>query len=175
MSHPILQLSSLSKTFPGQIALNQVDLEVRSGSIHALLGHNGSGKSTLIKLLSGFEKPDWGYQACLNNQLTDLWEDRLRNRHQIRIVHQDLGLVPTLNAIENLALGRGYHTGLLGSIHWEHEALRAQELLRGLGILPDVRKPVGLLSRAEQTYVAIGRALQNWDDYTKGLLILDEP
>lgn len=175
MSHPILQLSSLSKTFPGQIALNQVDLEVRSGSIHALLGHNGSGKSTLIKLLSGFEKPDWGYQAWLNNELTDLWEDRLRNRHQIRIVHQDLGLVPTLNAIENLALGRGYHTGLLGSIHWEHEALRAQELLRGLGILPDVRKPVGLLSRAEQTYVAIGRALQNWDDYTKGLLILDEP
>ena len=85
--------------------MNQVDLEVRSGSIHALLGHNGSGKSTLIKLLSGFEKPDWGYQACLNNQLTDLWEDRLRNRHQIRIVHQDLGLVPTLNAIENLALG----------------------------------------------------------------------
>ena len=65
MSHPILQLSSLSKTFPGQIALNQVDLEVRSGSIHALLGHNGSGKSTLIKLLSGFEKPAWDYQALI--------------------------------------------------------------------------------------------------------------
>ena len=59
------------------------------------------------------------------------------------IVHQDLGLVPNLNAIENLALGRGYHGITVDSL--EHEALQAQELLRGLGILPDVRKPVGCL------------------------------
>lgn len=175
MPHPILQLAGLSKTFPGQVALDQVDLEVRSQSIHALLGHNGSGKSTLIKLLSGFEKPDYGYRARLNGDSVDLWEDRRHTQQHIRIVHQDLGLVGNLNAIENLALGRGYHTNALGTIDWKQEAQRAQDLLRGLGILPDVRKPVGALSRAEQTYVALGRALQGWQDYRTGLLILDEP
>jgi len=175
MDQPILGLKNLSKTFPGQLALDQVDLKVYGGSIHALLGHNGSGKSTLIKLLSGFEKADYGYSAFLNGQRVDLWNGSKQNSSLIRIVHQDLGLVQNLNTIENLAFGRGYHTNAIGSINWKKEGLRAQELLNQLGIVPDVRKPTGMLSRAEQTYIAIARALQDWSDYSKGLLILDEP
>ena len=175
MDQPILGLKNLSKTFPGQLALDQVDLKVYGGSIHALLGHNGSGKSTLIKLLSGFEKADYGYSAFLNGQRVDLWNGSKQNSSLIRIVHQDLGLVQNLNTIENLAFGRGYHTNAIGSINWKKEGLRAQELLNQLGIVPDVRKPTGMLSRAEQTYIAIARALQDWSDYAKGLMILDEP
>ena len=175
MESSILRLHNLSKTFPGQIALDSVDLSVNEGIVHALLGQNGSGKSTLIKLLSGFEKPDFGYKAFLNQQKTDLWYDRNTNKKFIRIVHQDLGLVQNLNTIENLALGRGYHTNFLGTINWNKEGVRAQDLLEDLGIVPDVRKPVGLLSRAEQTYISIARALQGWEDYSRGLLILDEP
>ena len=85
MESSILRLHNLSKTFPGQIALDSVDLSVNEGIVHALLGHNGSGKSTLIKLLSGFEKPDVGYQAFLNQQKTDLWNDRTVNNKFIRI------------------------------------------------------------------------------------------
>ena len=84
-------------------------------------------------------------------------------------------MVQNLNTIENLALGRGYHTNFLGTINWNKEGVRAQDLLEDLGIVPDVRKPVGLLSRAEQTYISIARALQGWEDYSRGLLILDEP
>ena len=175
MESSILRLHNLSKTFPGHIALDSFDLSVNDGIVHALLGQNGSGKSTLIKLLSGFEKPDFGYKAFLNQQKTDLWYDRNINKKFIRIVHQDLGLVQNLNTIENLALGRGYHTNFLGTINWNKEGVRAQDLLEDLGIVPDVRKPVGLLSRAEQTYISIARALQGWEDYSRGLLILDEP
>ena len=96
MDQPILGLKNLSKTFPGQLALDQVDLKVYGGSIHALLGHNGSGKSTLIKLLSGFEKADYGYSAFLNGQRVDLWNGSKQNSSLIRIVHQDLGLVQTI-------------------------------------------------------------------------------
>ncbi len=160
---PVLEVIELSKTYPGQVALSDARLEVLPGEVHALVGQNGSGKSTLIKLLGGYIKADHGGQVRFGGEPVDLWTLDRDVRRRIRIVHQDLGLVPTLSTVENLGLGRGYHTGFAGNIRWRSEVRRAQELLLGFGLAPDVRQPVSTLSAAEQAAVAIVRAMQDWD------------
>jgi len=172
---PILAVHSLSKTYPGQRALVDATLAVQRGEVHALIGQNGSGKSTLIKLIAGYIKADHGAHVSFNGEPIDLWRPTGQQRQHIRIVHQDLGLVSTLSAIENLALGRGFNTDKVGRIRWRREARRCQELLLGFGLAPDVRQPVALLTAAERSAIAIVRALQDWDFSSPGLLILDEP
>jgi len=171
----VLDVRDLSKTYPGQVALNHARLRVRPGEVHALVGQNGSGKSTLIKLLGGYVKADHGSDVRLLGRSVDLWSMSHDDRRMIRIVHQDLGLVPTLSTVENLGLGRGFARGFAGRLLWRREVRRAQELLLRFGLAPDVRRPVGQLSAAERAAVAIVRALQDWDADTPGLLILDEP
>ena len=96
-------------------------------------------------------------------------------RRRIRIVHQDLGLVPTLSAVENLGLGHGWTTGAFGRIAWNAEVERAQHELLRFGLAPDVRRPVALLTAAERAAVAIVRALRDWEPGERGILVLDEP
>lgn len=188
---PLLWIDSISKTYPGQVALSGAHLEIRPGEVHALVGQNGSGKSTLIKLLGGYVQADHGARVAFGGRPVDLWHLDAVDRRRIRIVHQDLGLVPTLSTVENLGLGRGYSTGLAGRIRWRSEVERAQQALLRFGLAPDVREPVATLSAAERAAVAIVRALQDWDDAelgldapgdptdptsdAAGLLILDEP
>lgn len=172
---PVLDIELISKTYPGQVALDSASLQVRPGEIHALVGQNGSGKSTLIKLLGGYVKADHGASVSFGGREVDLWALDRDDRQRIRIVHQDLGLVPTLSTVENLGLGHGYRTGSFGQIKWRSEVRRAQELLLAFGLAPDVRKPVATLSAAERAAVAIMRALQDWDTDRPGLLVLDEP
>lgn len=172
---PILDVKSISKTYPGQVALDAAHLKILPGEVHALIGQNGSGKSTLIKLIAGYIKSDHGSNVEFDNQRVDLWKLSAQHRSQIRIVHQDLGLVPTLSAIENLGLGRGYETGFGGRIKWRAEASRCQDLLLRFGLAPDVRSPLVALSSGERAAVAIVRALQDWNFDLPGLLILDEP
>ncbi|MSO32077.1 MAG: sugar ABC transporter ATP-binding protein [Ilumatobacteraceae bacterium] len=174
-STPTLNVRSISKTYPGQVALNEAHLQIFPGEIHALIGQNGSGKSTLIKLIAGYIKADHGAEVEFSNERVDLWRLSPHLRTQIRIVHQDLGLVPTLSAIENLGLGRGYETGFGGRIKWRAEARRCQELLLRFGLAPDVRSPLAALTSGERAAVAIVRALQDWNFDKPGLLILDEP
>jgi ribose transport system ATP-binding protein len=172
-AEPLLRVRSLSKTFPGQVALRNMRFDLRPGEVHALVGQNGSGKSTFIKLLSGYIKADHGAEIDLFGLPVDLWhrDDRCR---RIRVVHQDLGLVPTLSATENLGLGVGYQTGRFGRVLWRRENARAQKLLLDFGVTPDVRRPVGTLSAAERTAVAVVRATQGLTA-GRGILILDEP
>lgn len=172
---PVLDIARLSKTYPGQVALAEATLQVRPGEVHALVGQNGSGKSTLIKLLAGYVKADHGSDVRVAGHPVDLWALDRDVRQRIRVVHQDLGLVPTLSTVENLGLGRGFHTGAAGRIRWSSEVRRAQDLLLGFGLAPDVRQPVATLTAAERAAVAIVRALQDWDGERPGLLILDEP
>ncbi len=168
----LLNVRSISKTFPGQVALDSARFELRSREVHALVGQNGSGKSTLIKLLSGYIKADHGADVDLFGRPVDLWH-RDERSIRVRVVHQDLGLVDTLSAVENLGLGHGYETGVSGRIRWRRENARAQEALSAFGVTPDVRLPVGALSAAERAAVAIVRALRDLAD--EGILILDEP
>lgn len=171
---PALRIRSLSKSFPGQVALNNAELVVWPGQIHALLGQNGSGKSTLIKTLSGFYKPDPGADVEMLGQLVDLTALGDADRDRIRVMHQDLGLVGSLNIMENLALGHGFSDTQLGRIQWAAERKRSRDLLARFGLDVDPRRAVSTLSAAEQSIVGLARAMQDWDP-AGGLLVLDEP
>ena len=171
----VLRIEHLSKTFPGQKALDDVDLSVAPGEVHALVGQNGSGKSTLIKIVAGYHQPDPGSAAWVDGLPLSLGDGDAAIGLGIRIVHQDLGLVGDLNTVENLALTVGYRTGFGRRIRWSQERQRAKKELGALGITNfDVRAPVSSLSPSQRTAVAITRALSGWEKSAK-LLILDEP
>jgi ribose transport system ATP-binding protein len=171
---PVLEISNLSKTFPGQRALKEVDFDLRPGEVHALIGQNGSGKSTLIKVLAGYHKPDEGATATVSSEPFQLGDAASAFAAGLRFVHQDLGLVPALGALDNLALGRGYHKGRSGTIAWRKEAEGGRKTLRQLGYDFDLKTPVSRLTASERTGIAIARALEDWSGYVK-VLVLDEP
>jgi ribose transport system ATP-binding protein len=175
----VLRVRALSKTFPGQRALIGVDLDLRPGEIHALVGQNGSGKSTLIKVLAGVHAPDPGAAVTVGEESLRLGVPGAGHQLGLRFVHQDLGLVPSLGVIDNLALGRGYGTGRLGRIRWRDEARRARTALADVDVHVDVHAAVSTLSPAECTGLAIARAVhddQNHDDQRgTRVLVLDEP
>lgn len=99
----ILHIWSLSKTFPGQVALQDATFDVEEGEVHALVGQNGSGKSTLIKVLAGFHQPDPGHNVTMNDEVFNIGSVEAAHAAGIRFVHQDLGLVEAVSAVENLA------------------------------------------------------------------------
>ncbi len=170
-----LRIEHLSKTFPGQTALADVDLTVAAGEVHALVGQNGSGKSTLIKVLAGYHQPDPGASAWAHDRPLTLGHAAAASTAGIRFVHQDLGLVASVNTVENLALVNGYSTGQGGRILWRAEAKRATEAMHVLGFADfDVKVPVSELAPAQRTAVAIARALVGWESGAS-LLVLDEP
>lgn len=175
-SPPLLRVSNLSKTFPGQRALDQVDLEIYPGEICALLGQNGSGKSTLIKVLAGYHDPDPGATVEFEGgPVHDLGDGDNEWRAHLRFIHQDLGLVDTLDSLDNLAIGPGFAEGSkLKRIRWRQQAATARKLLAELGVQFDVRAPVARLSAVERTMLAVARALRGFAD-RNGVLILDEP
>src|SRR5687767_14792464 len=115
---PVLQIAGLSKTFGATRALIDASLDIAPGEIHALVGQNGSGKSTLIKALAGYHAPDGGCEAELDGASFELGHAVPGG---LRFVHQDLGLVLELNAVENLALRGGFARGALGRVHWREQ------------------------------------------------------
>ena len=161
----LLALEGIVKQFTGTLALDGVDLDVRAGEIHALLGQNGAGKSTLIKILAGLYPPS---------------EGRIRWRGQevvpgsaalpITFIHQDLGLVDTMTVAENVAMLTGYPRRN-GIIDWRAAATAARLALEAMGSAIDPEMRVGALSAADKSIVAIARALARRCD----LLVLDEP
>lgn len=170
----LLEIGGLSKTFPGQKALDRVHFELQPDEIHALVGQNGSGKSTFIKILAGYHDPDPGAEATIDGQTFRLGDSVAAFDAGLRFVHQDLGLAPTLGTLDNLALGRGYLRGPTGTISWRREARAARQLLGSLGYDFDIGVPVAGLAAAERTGIAIARALQGWEEQAR-ILVLDEP
>ena len=160
MAPPLLAIERLNKTFPGLQALRDVGFEVQSGEILALVGQNGSGKSTLVKILAGVQDADPGASVSM--------------RGTTHVIHQDLGLIPQLNTVENLDLGRRHGIGAALPTRRREEAEHARELLAQFDAAFDVTLPVAQLTPAERTIVAIARALDGWER-PEGLLILDEP
>jgi ribose transport system ATP-binding protein len=170
---PVLAIRGLSKTFPGTRALHGVDFDLRPGEVHALIGQNGCGKSTLIKVLAGYHQPDPGTEIELAGERVELRDTIASRNAGLRFVHQDLGLVDTLSAVENLTLGRELETGFGGRIRWGAERRAAEQRLRALGYGFDVRRPVSELGAAERTGIAIVRALWDWEEAR--VLVVDEP
>src|ERR1700736_490 len=100
----ILSFRGVTKRFGGTLAVREIDLDIRQGEIHALLGANGAGKSTLIKLLAGIHQPDSGEIYMRGRPL----QRRRTERLPIAFIHQDLGLVDWMTVAENIALVSGY-------------------------------------------------------------------
>ena len=174
----LLRVENLSKTFPGTKALSNVDLDIRAGEVHALLGHNGSGKSTLIKVLSGYHNPDSGASVWLNGQpvhFAELSHGGHGHAAQVSFVHQNLGLVMELNAIDNLALHGGFLSTGYGRVRWREQVRSARRLMAPFAVDFDVTQPLSKATPVERTIVAIAAALQGWDAGGGGVLVLDEP
>ncbi len=165
---PLLTIRGVSKTFPGVRALDDVQLTLRRGEVHALMGENGAGKSTLIKVLTGVESADGG-EMLLDGQPIRPNSPRDAEAVGISTVYQEVNLVPNLSVAENLCLGRFPKTA--GVIRWGEARRRAQAALRRLNLDLDVRRQLSSYSLALQQMIAIARAL----DTDAKLLILDEP
>ena len=170
---PALDVAGLTKSFGPTRALHRASLTVAHGEVHALLGHNGSGKSTLIKILAGVHHPDGGTVRVAGTPLPP-GDGHAAHNAGLRFVHQDLAVVDSLNAVDNIGLGVGFARRKAGTISWPVARARAQAIIAELGHSFDVERPAGTLLPAERTCIAIARALQSQDVPAK-VLILDEP
>ena len=173
-----LRIAGLSKTFPGARVLTDISLDVQGGEVHALMGHNGSGKSTLIKILSGFHAPDPGLRVWRNGaevSLTSMQRPDHQGRVGLAFVHQDLGLILEMTAVENFGLNaRNRRSASARSLGTRQLTERLLELLHPLAPGMDVTRLLSQVSPVDRTLVAIAIALDSFDA-ERGVLVLDEP
>jgi len=168
----VLKARDIARAFPGVQALAGVELTLRAGEVHALMGQNGAGKSTLIKVLTGVYAPDAGSIELLGKPVTP--ESPIHAQELgISAVHQESHLLPNLSVAENICAGRyprrPWKRG--GGIDWPETERRARELLAGLGIELDVTQLAGGLPAALQQLATVARAVAT----DARVLILDEP
>lgn len=172
----VLRALHVTKSYPGQKALDDVTLEVQAGTVHALLGENGSGKSTLIKVLAGIVLPDPGSSVELGGAPLPLGSPSESSRAGLCFVHQKLNVVPAMSAAENLGLQGGFARPAY--IDWDEQARRTRALLSRLGLDMDVHRPLQECRAVERSGVAIAKALAELDHLDEDrprLLVLDEP
>ncbi len=164
-----LDISGLSKSFPGVRALDDVSMVVEKGEIRALLGENGAGKSTLAKILTGVYARDAGRILIDGSELGSV-DERAAGRRGIGIVHQEGSLVPQLSVAENIFAGR-QPVGRFGQVDRRAMRERARALIAELGVEIDPGRRVGQLSPAQAQVVEIAKALSQH----LRILVLDEP
>jgi ribose transport system ATP-binding protein len=166
----LVQVDRIVKRFPGVLALDEANLEIRRGEVHALLGENGAGKSTLIKLLSGVYQPDGG-SISVRGKKVHLTDPHRAQALGITTIYQEHSLAPDLSAIENMFLGREMRTaGPL--LNEKAMQARAQQLWAEFGGDPeDLKRPVSMLGGLKQRLIEIIKALA----FDAELIIMDEP
>jgi rhamnose transport system ATP-binding protein len=165
----LISARGISKQFAGVEVLSDVDLDLRTGEIHALLGENGAGKSTFAKILAGVHRPTRG-ALRMDGRPVEVSSPLAAQRLGITLIHQEPISFPDLSVAENLVLGRGDEAAL-GRVRWAGNAARARELMELLGVRIDVERVMRGLSIADQQMVEIARAL----DSDARLIIMDEP
>jgi len=164
----ILQVKGVSKRFGGVQALDNVDFDVRSGEVHALVGENGAGKTTLINILGGIEQRDHG-QVLFKGQEVNFQRPTDSLTAGIAIIHQELAVLPQLNVIENVYMGR--MPARYGRVLWRVAEQDTRKMLEIVGLNLDPRLLVGQLSISQRQLVEIAKALS----MDASLLIMDEP
>ena len=153
--HYLLEVEGVRKAFPGVLALNDVSLKVRAGTVHALMGENGAGKSTLMNIVAGLLTPDAGH---------------VRLHGRVAMIHQELHLMPSMTVAENIFLGREPLTRF-GFVDDRALVKRTGDLLAALNVDVDPEARVGDLALAQRQMVEIARAVSRDAD----VLIMDEP
>jgi ribose transport system ATP-binding protein len=164
----ILEIKGLSKAFPGVKALEAVDISIREGEIHALVGENGAGKSTLIKILAGAYHKDKG-EIFFDGKAIDIRNPHHAQQIGISTIYQEFNLAPHLNVTENILLGQLPKRGPM--IDWGTARKTASEILDRLGVSLPMEALVGSLPVAEKQLVEIAKALA----HQSRVLIMDEP
>ena len=166
---PLIEMRGIRKVFPGVVALDNVDFDLYPGEVHALVGENGAGKSTLIKIISGLYHRDGG-TMLIDGQPVDFRSPADSVARGIKVVYQELDLVPELSIAENVFLGSFPRTRL-GTVDWRKLYADTAQLLRGFNLDIDPTTRVSELRVSEQQLVEIARALSR----QARIIIMDEP
>lgn len=170
MSEYILEMKNITKEFPGVKALDNVNIKVKKGEIHALVGENGAGKSTLMKVLSGvYPVGSYEGEVYYKGELCEFKDIRQSEHKGIGIIHQELALVMYLSIAENIFLGN--EISKLGVIDWDETRKKTIEVLKKVGLDDDPNTLIKDIGVGKQQLVEIAKALSKNID----LLILDEP
>jgi len=167
---PVLQMRGIAKRYPGVMALDGVDLEVRRGEVHGLLGENGAGKSTLVKILAGAVRRDAG-TVTIDGREQLLESPRAAQAAGVSIIYQEFNLVPHLSVAANVFLGREPRGRLPGTLDQPRMNRATAELLRGLEVGVEPQATVARLGVAEQQMVEVAKALS----LEAQILVMDEP
>ena len=168
----ILEMRHIIKEFSGVRALNDVNLVVKKGEIHALCGENGAGKSTLMNVLSGvYPYGSYSGDVVYKGEVCKFHDIRESERKGIVIIHQELALIPLLTIAENIFIGN--ENLMFGGkvIDWDTTQRRAMEVLESIGMHENVSRHVGDLGMGQQQMIEIAKAIAKDVE----LLILDEP
>ena len=168
---PLLQLRSITKSFGSVQALSDVDFEVRSGEVMALVGDNGAGKSTLVKCVAGTHAPDSG-EIMFEGEEVHIHGPKDAAKLGIEVVYQDLALCDNLDVVQNMYLGREARDRFQRLKEPIMEAKTA-EVMKGLAVttIKSVRQTVATLSGGQRQSVAVARAVL----WNSRVVILDEP
>lgn len=168
----MIGVRNIRKAFPGTLALDDVSLEVKPGTVHALLGANGSGKSTLVKILTGVYQPDAGTILINGRELDAIASPNEAGAIGVAALHQEAPVVDSLSVVECVALFRGYPT-TAGRVRWRALRQETDELLARFGLKIDSEALAGRLSQAERALLGLAIVLDQVRDGI-GLLVLDE-
>lgn len=167
----LIELTNVTKLFPGVTALDNVDLSIKNGEIHVLLGENGAGKSTLIKIIAGVEAPNSG-NIYWQGKKVEIKNTREAHHLGISVIYQELSSVPCLSVAENMFMGREIRSKYSKSmIDWKEQKRRTREALKtvNLDVSPDT--PMEQLGVGKRQLIEIAKAI----DSDSKLIIMDEP
>jgi ribose transport system ATP-binding protein len=170
MAEFVLEMRDITKRFPGVLALDKAQLQLRPGEVHCLLGENGAGKSTMMKILAGAQQKDDG-AILLDGEEVQITSPHHAQQLGISMIYQEFNLSPYLSVAENIFLGREPRIGRSPFIDWRRMYTDAREILSRIRVDLDVKRPVNELSIAQQQMVEIAKALS----VNAKIIVMDEP